>query len=62
LAVPGTKWQKGVTPQTIAMDQAMKSGVDLKTYFNTKELAIPQNDQWVASLRMPTQNNQPTPR
>jgi len=62
LAVPGTEWKKGVTPQTIAMNQAMKSGVDLKTYFNTKELAIPQNDQWVASLRMPTQNNQPTPR
>lgn len=59
LAVPGTKWQEGATPQTVTMDQARKSGVDLKTYFNTRELAVPQNDQWVVSLRMPQQNAQP---
>lgn len=57
LATPGTRWQQGITPQTIAMDQARNNKVDLKTYFNTKELAVPQNDEWVASLRMPMQNN-----
>lgn len=51
LAAPGTKWQQGATPQTMTMADAMKNKVDLKSYFNTRELAVPANDEWVASLR-----------
>lgn len=55
LAAPGTRWQQGVVPQTMTLDQARKGNVDLKNYFSTRELVVPQNDEWVVSLRIPAQ-------
>lgn len=57
LAVPGTRYQQGIVMDTITLDQARKTGVDLKTYFTTRELVVPQNDEWVISLRMPVNNS-----
>ena len=41
LAIPGTKWQEGKIPETISLKDAKSKGIDLKNYFNTKELNIP---------------------
>jgi hypothetical protein len=40
LAVPGTKWQDGKTPETITLKDAKSKGIDLKQYFTTKDLKI----------------------
>ena len=40
LAVPGTTWQDGKTPETIALKDAKSKGIDLSKYFTTKDLKI----------------------
>lgn len=40
LAVPGTKWQEGKTPETITLKDAKSKGIDLKKYFTTKDLQL----------------------
>jgi hypothetical protein len=42
LAIPGTKWQEGKTPETINLTDA-KGKVNFKDYFATKDLEIPTN-------------------
>lgn len=51
LAIPGTKYQAGVTPQTISLSQAREQRIDLRSYFTTKDLMVPDKDPWVQSLR-----------
>jgi hypothetical protein len=38
LAVPNTKWVEGKIPETITVKDAIDNKIDLKKYFNTKEL------------------------
>ncbi len=40
LAVPGTKWQEGKTPETITLKDAKSKGIDLKKYFTTNDLQL----------------------
>jgi len=43
LATPDTKWIPGVIPKTIPLNDAIRNrSVDLKMYFNTKDLQVPQ--------------------
>jgi ParB-like nuclease domain len=43
LATPDTKWSAGVVPKTIFLNDVLRDrSIDLKLYFNTKELQIPQ--------------------
>lgn len=43
LATPDTKWYDGIVPKTIALQDAINDkSVDLKIYFSTKDLKIPQ--------------------
>jgi mutator protein MutT len=44
LATPGTKWQEGKTPETVALKDAKTKGIDLKQYFTTKDLQTPLNE------------------
>ena len=50
LAVPGTEWKENTIPETMTIEEAKNKNIDLKIYFNTKELDIPKNDDWVSSL------------
>ena len=40
LAVPGTTWQDGKTPETITLKDAKSKGIDLKKYFTTEDLQL----------------------
>ena len=41
LAVPGSEWKDGVKPETMTIEDAKNKNIDLKQYFNTKDLVIP---------------------
>lgn len=38
LAVPGSKWQEGSAPQTIALKDAKNNDIDLKQYFTIRDM------------------------
>ena len=40
LAIPGSKWQEGKTPEAITLKDAKNKGIDLKKYFTTKDLNV----------------------
>ena len=40
LAVPGTTWQDGKTPETITLKDAKSKDIDLKKYFTTNDLQL----------------------
>ncbi len=42
LATPETEYEEGVIPETISLKDAKSEGIDLKKYFNTKDLNIPK--------------------
>jgi hypothetical protein len=42
LATPETEYEEGVIPETISLKDAKSEGIDLKRYFNTKDLNIPK--------------------
>jgi hypothetical protein len=44
LATPETEWEEGIVPETIDLKDAKSKGIDLKTYFNTKDLNIPKSN------------------
>jgi hypothetical protein len=44
LATPETEWEEGIVPETIDLKDAKNKGIDLKTYFNTKDLNIPKSN------------------
>ena len=44
LAIPGTKWQEGKIPETIALKDAKSKGINLKDYFNIKDLNLNVNE------------------
>jgi hypothetical protein len=44
LATPETEWEEGIVPETINLKDAKSKGIDLKTYFNTKDLNIPKSN------------------
>ena len=56
LAVPGTKWAKGIEPQSVSIEEAKSQGYNLNEYFNSKDLTIPPNDTWVQSLKNGSDN------
>ena len=43
LATPETEWEEGIVPETINLKDAKSKGIDLKTYFNTKDLNMPKS-------------------
>ena len=54
LATPDTKWSAGVVPKTISLQNAVNNkSIDLKIYFNTKDLQVPQ--QQVPQQQVPQQ-------
>jgi hypothetical protein len=44
LATPETEWEEGIVPETINLKDAKSKGIDLKTYFNTKDLNMPKSN------------------
>ena len=50
LATPETEWKENTIPKTMTLEEAKEKNIDLNQYFNTKELVIPTNDEWVNSL------------
>jgi hypothetical protein len=61
LAVSGSVWTEGQEPQSVSLDEAKNQGYDMRQYFNAKELAIPDNDEWVRGLRNQRPNQRPAP-
>jgi len=45
LATPDTKWKEGVVPETMNLKQAKDENVDLKKYFNIKQLKANKTDK-----------------
>ena len=59
LAVPGTKWQEGKTPETITLKDAKSKGIDLKKYFTTNDLQLKEEDTQKESQNPLNENETP---
>jgi len=45
LATPDTKWKEGAIPETMSLKDAKDQNIDLKKYFNTKQLEVKKTDK-----------------
>jgi len=57
LATPDTRWFAGIVPQTIPLQEAMRNNsIDLRAYFNTQDLQLPQQNEWLVLSGLREQN------